>query len=324
MTMAIAVRRRRTVGVVLAGLSLALAAACVVFQFTGVTGAGGYTMQLRVRQLVALLVVGASVGASTVVFQTIAGNRILTPGVIGFDSLFVLVQTVLVWAFGSEVLTAVPVWGRFFLNMLLMVAFGVALFRWLFRRGSRDLYALMLIGVVLGTLFASLASFASRLLDPTEYLTLQDLLFASFTNVNEQLLVAVTLVSLGGLAALAALLPRLDVAALGHDRAVSVGLDHHRTVTATLVIVCVLVSAATALVGPMMFLGLIVASLARLLPTGRHRDLAPAAALIGMLMMVVAQYAVSRVFAFTTTVSVIVNMVGGVCFILLILREARR
>ena len=101
-------------------------------------------------------------------------------------------------------------------------------------------------------------------------------------------------------------------------------LDYHRAVTRVLVVVTVLVATSAALVGPMLFLGLIVANLARhLVPTHRHAVLVPASALVGVACTVLGQFAVQHVFDLRTTLSVVVNLVGGLYFIWLLLRTSR-
>jgi iron complex transport system permease protein len=308
----------------LALLALAATALVVLYQFSFVGDAdASYVMGLRFRQLGALVVVGVGTGFATVLFQTIANSRILTPGVMGFDALFVLVQTIFVAVFGSAIVVDVDVSARFLVDLVVMSAFGTALFRWIFRRSSRDLFVLVLIGIVLGALFTSLSLFASRLLSPDDFLTLQDLTFASFNTVDSGLLAITAVITLAAIAAGIPLLRLLDVVALGRDSAVTLGVNYHRVVTATLLVVTVLVAAATALVGPLTFVGLIVANLARrVLPTYRHAVLVTGAALWGIAFVVGGQFLVSRVLGFSTTLTVCVNLVGGVYYVWLLLREA--
>lgn len=313
-----AVVRRR-----LALLAVLAVGAVLVYQFAMVTGSWSYAMDLRGRQVGALVVVGAGTGVATLLFQTVANSRILTPGVMGYDSLFVLVQTILVWVLGSAVVVDLDVRARFLLDASVMTVFGLVLFRWVFRRSSRDLFVLVLVGVVLGTLFTSLTLFASRLLSPSDYLTLQDLTFASFNTVDPRLLSITALITVLALGAAVPLLRRLDVVALGRDTALTLGVDYHRVVNRTLAIITVLVAASTALVGPLLFVGLIVANIARqVLPTYRHRTLALGAALAGVIVTVGGQFVASRLLNFTTTLTVCVNLVGGLYFVWLLLREA--
>jgi len=116
----------------------------------------------------------------------------------------------------------------------------------------------------------------------------------------------------------------LDVIAMGRDHAVNLGVDYDRVVKRLLIVVAVLISIATALVGPITFLGLLVANVAyQLMRTYRHTLLIPAAVLISIVALVGGQLLVERVFTFSTTLSVIINLVGGVYFIYLLLKGSK-
>lgn len=306
------------------GLGVAVALAMLAYLVIDVEASWSYALDLRSRQLAALVVVGAAIGASSLVFQTIAGSRILTPGVMGFDALYVFIQTVIVFTLGPTALQLMGIPERFLLNTGLLALFGLILFRWLFRAHSRNLFVLVLVGIVIGALFSSLATLASRMLSPDDYLTLQTVLFASFNTVNLQLLLVTAAVTSVGLVALVPMLRSLDVVDLGREAALGLGLDYHRAVTRALLLVTLLVATATALVGPMLFLGLLVANLTRqVVPTHRHTILVPAAAAVGVICTVGGQLIVTHVFALNTTLSVIVNLVGGLYFLLLLLKAVR-
>lgn len=314
-------RRVRRALVLLGALAVLV---CLAYLTYNVRGSWSYALGLRSRQLGALVVVGIAVGVSSLVFQTVSGSRILTPGVMGFDALFTLLQTVIVFTLGASTLQLLGVVESFLLNAALLAVFGLALFRWLFRAHSRNLFVLVLVGIVLGGLFASLSSFASRLLSPDDYLTLQSVLFASFTTVDVTLLAACAGLLVIACVVLAPLLRSLDVIDLGRDRASSLGVDHHRIVTRVLVIVTLLVATSTALVGPMVFLGLLIANLARqLLATHAHHVLVPGAALTGVVSLVGAQFLVTHAFGLGVPVSVVVNLVGGLYFLTLLVKAVR-
>jgi iron complex transport system permease protein len=315
-----ALRRRRHM-VLLAVLAVAAAAA---FMTVGVTGSWEYALLARGRRLAGMILVGVAVAVSTVLFQTVTNNRILTPSVMGFDALFVLLQTMGVFFLGAATVTGADPRLRFAVEVLTLVAFGAALYRLLLGRTQHDLYVLVLIGIVLGTLFTSLTLLVSRLIDPNEFLTLQDLLFASFNGINRQLLGICAVVVVVTLVAVVRLLPRLDVVALGREPAISLGVEHRRVVNQALLAVAVLVSVATALVGPITFLGLLVANLARqVLGTHRHAWTLPGAGLIAVIALAGGQLVLEQVFGFATSLSIVINFVGGIVFIALLLREPR-
>lgn len=305
-------------------LALLTIAAVTTYMTYGVVGSWSYALDLRSRQMGALIVVGATVGASSLAFQTIAGSRILTPGVMGFDSVYVLIQTLIVYSLGGSALQLLGVGQRFAMTTAALSLFGVLLFRWLFRAHSQNLFVLVLVGIVLGSFFVGVSTLASRLLSPDDYLTLQSVLFASFRTVDRDLLIITAVAGVIGLVLLQRLVRPLDVIDLGRDNAIALGVNYHRVVTLVLLVVTILVAASTALVGPMLFLGLIVANLTRqMLATHHHRVLIPAAALVGVLSTVLGQLIVTHVFNLNTPLAVIINVVGGVYFIVLLLRKVQ-
>ncbi|MFE7422047.1 iron chelate uptake ABC transporter family permease subunit [Rhodococcus sp. NPDC057529] len=303
--------------------AVAVTAVCC-YLFLDVTGSWTYAMKIRSRQVTSMVLVGYATAVAAVVFQTVTNNRILTPSVMGFDSLFVLIQTLIVFFFGAGALATFDPRIKFGVEILAMIGFALALYWWLFGKRAKDLYVLVLVGIVLGTLFASLSSLASRLIDPNDFITLQDLLFASFNTVHADLLgISVVLVVAATVYALP-LLRQLDVIALGRDHAVGLGIDHRRVVSRALVVIAILVSVSTALVGPITFLGLLVANLGReLVGTFVHRWTIPAAALVAVIALVGGQFVLARLLDYNSALIVVINFFGGIYFISLLVRGAR-
>jgi iron complex transport system permease protein len=167
-----------------------------------------------------------------------------------------------------------------------MVVASTALYLWLLGGRRTDIHLLLLVGVVFGVFFRSISSFFQRLLDPAAYLRVQDAMFASFRGVQPDVLVACGLIVAACLGVVAVLGRRLDVMLLGRDPAVALGVDHRRVTIVVLVVVSFLVSASTALIGPVMFFGLIVANAAyALLGTALHRFTLPVASLLGVIAL---------------------------------------
>ncbi|MGG3454181.1 iron chelate uptake ABC transporter family permease subunit [Paenibacillus sp. FSL R7-0216] len=303
----------------LVGIAVLLA---IVFMTIDAGGQWDYILPRRGKKLFAILLTGTAIAFSTVVFQTITNNRILTPSIIGLDSLYMLLQTVIVFLIGGTALTMMSKNLRFVMAVGLMVVFAMLLYRMLFRREGRNIYHLLLIGIIFGTFFSSVTSFLQKLIDPNEFLVIQDKMFASFNNVNSDLL----LISLAGVLLVAIYFTRfakyLDVLSLGRDHAVNLGVSYEYVVKRMLIVVAVLISISTALVGPITFLGLLVANVAyQFLNTYRHKTLILGASLIGFIALVGGQLIVERVFTFSTSLSVIINFAGGVYFIYLLLKE---
>ncbi|NLC77682.1 MAG: iron chelate uptake ABC transporter family permease subunit [Clostridia bacterium] len=283
-----------------------------------------YVLPRRGKKIMAVLLTGSAIAFSTVVFQTIINNRILTPSIIGLDSLYLLFQTAVVFVAGSETLTMMNKQLHFIINVGLMVLFASLLYKILFQRENQNIYYLLLLGIICGTFFQNVSSFMQMLIDPNEFQVVQGRMFASLSNVNGDLL---WIAGAGMVVAVFYFRPYiqyLDVLSLGREQAINLGVSYDRVVKQLLVLVAILTAIATALVGPITFLGLLVANIAyRLLKTHRHVYLIPGAILISIVALVGGQLVVERVFSFTTTLSVIINFLGGIVFIYLLLKESR-
>lgn len=310
-------------------MALTLAVVAVLstaaFLTIGVAGGWDFVLPFRGRKLAAMIVVAIAVAVSTVLFQTVTRNRILSPAIMGYDSLYVAIQSAMVLVLGPSRLSSVDPQLRFALETLVMVGLSVLLFRWLIASHNRNIHLLVLTGVVFGVLFRSLSSLIQRLLDPNSFSVLQDLLFANFSQVDTKLLlVTATVVSAASLAAWR-MANMLDVLALGRDTAIGLGIDYRRMVTAVLFIVAVLVSVSTALVGPITFFGLLVANIAYGLVQGhRHRDILPVASLLAIITVVGGQTLLEHAFGLDAALSVVIEFVGGIAFIVLLLRGVVR
>ncbi|GIO07655.1 putative ABC transporter permease protein YclO [Brevibacillus reuszeri] len=304
---------------VLAIVAIALIA---IFMLIDAGGNWDYVLPRRLKKILAIVLTGTIIAFSTMVFQTITNNRILTPSIIGLDSLYMFVQTFVIFAFGSTHITLLNKNINFLISAGVMVLFAMLLYKFLFKREGQNIYFLLLIGIIFGTLFNSLATFMQVLIDPNEFQVVQDRMFASFNNVNTDLLVISFILVIAIAIYFWRYMKYLDVLALGRDQAVNLGIDYDFVVKRFLIVIALLVSIATALVGPITFLGLLVANLAhQFMKTYQHKYLLAGSSLISIVALVGGLLVVERVFTFSTTLSVIVNFIGGVYFIYLLLKE---
>ncbi|WP_295814601.1 iron chelate uptake ABC transporter family permease subunit [uncultured Nitratireductor sp.] len=311
--------------IALAVLAVAAIVAMAAFMTVGAKGNWDFVLPFRGGKLLGLLLVAYAVATATVLFQTITRNRILTPAVMGFDSLYVALQTALVFFLGTRDLANVDMRLRFVLETLLMVTMSMALFYWLFLSRQRSLHLVVLAGVVFGVFFRSLSHMMQRILDPNEFIALQDMLFASFNTVDQQLLAVSSAIVLVTAYASRRLLAKLDVLALGRDVAINLGIDYQRVVMLLFAMIAILVSVSTALVGPVTFFGLLVANLAyQAVGTDRHKYTLPAATLFAIVALVGGQTVLERVFGFDTALSIIIEFTGGIAFMLLLYRNLKR
>lgn len=278
----------------------------------------------RMTSVVIMAVVAFCQAIATVGFQTATNNRIITPSIMGFESLYVAIQTSTVYFLGAAgilVLQGVP---QFLLQVALMVALSLALYGWLLSGRYGNLQVMLLVGIIIGGGLGSVSTFMQRLLSPSEFDVLSARLFGSVTNAQADYLpVAVPLCLLAG-GALWLRSSRLNVVALGRDVSLNLGLRHRAEIMGTLFLVSVLMAVSTALVGPMTFLGFLVATLAyQFADTYDHRLLFPVAVLTGFLVLTGAYFVLNHVFYAQGVVSIIIELVGGSVFLYVILRKGR-
>lgn len=307
------------------GVAVALLAVGIVFNLTlGIKTNFSFVMELRLPKLLAMVLLGWATGVATVAFQTVTHNKLLTPSIMGLDALYVFLQTLLVFTLGVSFITVIGPLPLFGMNTGLIMLCSLALIGLLFGRRRRSVHTLVLAGLVLGTVLRSATALLQRILDPTSYTVLQGSLFASFNLVNPALMwLSAAIVALAS-AWLLSRSPTLDVVLLGHDPAVSLGVNYRRVVRSVLLASILLVAVSTALVGPIMFLGLIVAALTNLLAgSARHRYALPMSGVLGALLIVAGQTILEHGFGQATLLSVIIEFVGGIVFIVLVLRSSK-
>lgn len=283
-----------------------------------------YAMDQRIPKLIAIVITGFCIAFSSIVFQTITNNNILTPSVLGLDSLYILVQTIIVFLVGVDNTLITNKSNNFLLSVAVMVIASFILYKKLFEKANNNIFFLLLVGMIFGTLFKSLSTFMQVVIDPNEYAALQNNLYASFGNVNTNILFIAGIIIIALVPFIYDDIKSLDVISLGKEHAINLGVNYDKVVKKMIIVVAILVSISTALVGPITFLGLLVTNVTKqIFRTYKHSYLICASILISILTLVSGQFLVERIFTFTTTISVIINFIGGVYFIYLLLKESR-
>jgi len=284
----------------------------------------GYFLPLRIKKVTTILLVSYCIGASSTIFQTITNNKILTPSVMGLDALYMFIQTVVIYFFGSQQLVMMQGYTDFIISVGFMILLTLMVFFLLFKKESSNVYFIVLAGMVIGGLFNGLSTFMQVLLDPNEFLILQGKMFASFNNINNDLLwisMAITIFTIGWNWKS---ISSLDVISLGREEAINLGVDYYRMVRKEWIIIALLVAVSTALVGPITFLGILLISLSRqMVASYKHRHLIVEASLLGFVFLMLGLVVVERIFNFGTTISVIINFVGGIYFMYLMIKESK-
>ena len=323
--MGAAARARRRALVAVAALALI---AALVYLLWGISAErpalAAYALRIRAPKLAAMLVAALSIGAASIVFQSVINNNIVTPCLLGMNSLYTLIHTAIYFVAGSGSLLATSANAAFATDLVVMCATATFVYSYLFKKTGHNVLYVLLIGTVMTSLFGSIQSTLVRVMDPNEYDTLLTSLVASFSNINSGIIAVVVAVLAATAFALRRELAVLDVLTLGRDQATNLGVDYDRCVRRLLLGVTVCIAAATAMVGPISFLGLIIANLSReLLKTYRHTQLVAGSALFGVLVLLGGQAIVERVFVYAVPVSVFITTFGGLYFLYLLLRARR-
>lgn len=280
--------------------------------------------EMRATSIVVMAVVAVSQATATVSFQTIANNRIVTPSLMGFEALYVAVQTTAVYLFGITGVLALSGTTEFVVTIVLMVAVAVALYGWLLSGKYGNLQVMLLVGIIIGGGLGAISTFMQRLLTPSEFDVLAARLFGNVSNADPATLPIAIPIVLAASILLWMRARRLNVVSLGEHAARSLGVDHRRELFIVLFLVAVLMATSTALVGPMTFLGFLVATLAyQFADSFDHRLIFPMAALVGFVILAGSYFFMKHVFSAQGVVSIIIEFVGGITFLVVILRKGR-
>ncbi|EAL2978782.1 iron ABC transporter permease [Campylobacter coli] len=302
---------------ILAFLTLIMA---LVFVFAGLKDFDEYALKNRFLQIAAIVIVAICIAISTVIFQTLCNNKILTPAIIGLDSLYMLLQSALVFSLGSANLSVYRNDINFLITLACMVVFSLGLYKILFS-SDKSIYLIMLLGLIFGTLFSTLSSFFEILIDPDEFMIIQGRMFASFDNVAFDVLALAYIVTLLSFIWIFRYMKFLDPLSLGKDLSINLGINYQKISKHLMIIIAILTSISTALVGPITFLGLLVVNITyELFKTAKHSILLLACILISILALLGGVFFVSRVFDYNATISMVINFLGGIYFIYLVLK----
>lgn len=279
-----------------------------------------YILSLRIPTLICMVIASIAIGAATLIFQSIVNNRIVTPALLGMNSIYTFLHTVAVFVLGTGSVLYLNANLAFAVDLVLMGVVATLVYWYLFKKTGHNILYIMLIGTVLSSLFGSVQSAMIRIMDPNEYDALLTTLVADFNNVNGEII----LFAIGSLLLIVLVLRKdlqlLDVITMGRDQAINLGVDYDNVIRRLLFGVVLCIAVATATIGPVSFLGLIVANLSRqILKTYKHSQLIVGASLLGMLALIGGQLISQHIFHFTVPVSTFVTIAGGIYFLYLLL-----
>lgn len=316
-------KRRKYLNYVLLMVILILLIALYLFYNT--RGNLAFALNLRAARIPTFLIVGMSMSVATIVFQTITKNNILSPSIIGLDSMYSLFQTIIIFFFGSSHFLVSNTQVNFLISTLLMSIGSLVLFYIFFKVYPGRIFLLLMTGLIFGTLMSNLTTFMQALIDPNEFESILTQTLVSFNTIDISLLWITVVISIPIIIYLFIHSNTLDVLHLGDVYAKGLGVNVDREYFKLFMIVSVLTAVSTALVGPVTFLGFLGANLSyRLFSTYRHTSIFVGGTLITTILLIGSQFVVEHVLPVRTSVGVIIELVGGIYFLYLIVKERNK
>ena len=278
----------------------------------------------RQNAIIAMAIAAICQAVGSVLFQSVTSNRIITPSILGFEAIYSTVNTAIMYFLGISGFMAIGGKRFFIFQIILMVGICLLLFMGIFNKKDGNIELMLLIGVILGQGLRSIAAFMRRLLSPSEFDILQAKLFASVNNSDSQYFALSIGIIFVVVAAIFLNTNKINVISLGKDVATNLGLNHKKATFLSLIAVAILISISTALVGPMTFYGFLVATLTyELAKTYDHKYLLIMAILLAFVILSGSYFIMNHIFNANGVVSVLIELIGGIAFLMLIFKEEK-
>ncbi len=275
----------------------------------------------RSIQIIAITIGAVLIAVSSLSFQTITDNKILTPSVLGFDAIYIITQTLLVALLGANSLFFANEYINFILSTILMIGIVLMMYQFILRKNKNNVVLLLLVGLIISTLASNISNFIQVFMDPENFQSITAMTTVSLNNIKENLVLISIPIMILTIFLFAKEQRYYDVMILGENQAIGLGVDFHKKTKHTLIYIAIAVSVSTALIGPLSFLGLIAVSSAReIFKTNKHRILMIASSLLSLVFILIGQLIV-ELLDHQTSVSVMISLIGGAYMIYLILKE---
>lgn len=240
----------------------------------------GVIREQRIPRTLLAAVVGAALGVAGAVMQGLTRNPLADPGILGVNAgaYFAMVLGS-VWVGASSAdYTWWALGGAFAASILVYFVGSRGV-------GGASPAKLVLTGVAIASALSGLA-FALTMIHPKTFDTIRGLLIGTLDGRGWDQLSATWLLVLLGLLGALALTGYLNALALGDDRANALGVPVTAVRAGGFVVVTVLCGAATAAVGPITFVGLMVPHAVRMIVGPDHRWLVPLCLVVGPIVLV--------------------------------------
>ena len=179
----------------------------------------------RSIQMLAIILSVVLITISSLSFQTISNNRILTPSILGFDAIFIITQTLLVALFGSFSIYIVNEYINFTISTILMIGIVGLMFLSVIRKNKNNIVLLLLLGLVITSLASSITNFIQVFMNPDEFQQVVSLTTVNINAINSNLVFISVPIFIIMIILFSIEHKYYDVIALGEDHAINLGVN---------------------------------------------------------------------------------------------------
>ncbi|WP_459546322.1 FecCD family ABC transporter permease [Nocardia sp. X0981] len=284
--------------------------------------AGEVTLwEVRFPRVLLAVLVGAALATAGALLQGVFANPLAEPGVIGVSS-GAAVGAGAVIVFGGAFVAAWSVAAAAFAAGLLTTALVYVLSR---ANGRTEVVTLVLTGVAINAFAGGLIAFLLFVASPAARDQIVFWQLGSLNGATWDSVAVVAALTTAGITAAVAVAPRLDLLSLGESAARHLGVDVEQLRRTVIVIVAVLTTAGVAFTGIILFVGLIVPHVVRMLVGPGHRALIPVSAVTGAVVLLAADVAArSLVDNADLPLGMLTSLIGGPFFFWLLRRTRAR
>lgn len=273
--------------------------------------------QVRLPRIIAAMMVGASLAAAGAAYQGMFKNPLVSPDILGASA-------------GAGFGAALAIYYSFSIVGIQISSFlfGLAAVLLAYYVSSRirhdPMLALVLSGILIGTLFTAGTSLLKYIADPYDKLpAITYWLMGSLAAIAPRDVLSVMVPMLAGLLPLYLLRWRLNVLSLGEEEARALGID--TGILKLTVIICstLMTAAAVSICGVIGWVGLLVPHLARMVVGPNFKVLLPASILIGSSYLLLVDDLARIMAAVEIPLGILTSLIGAP-FFLYLLQHSRR
>ena len=243
--------------------------------------------QIRFPRVALTVLVGGSLGCAGALMQGTFSNPLAEPGIVGVSSGAALGAVIIIVSglapFGTWSITVAA-----FVGGVVTVFVVYAASR---ADGRTEVITMVLTGIALNAMTGAVLGLLTFYSDDSQLRSITFWTLGSMAQATWSKVAVVAPLAIGGMLIAPTFARRLDLLALGDRPARHLGVDVEGTRRSVLLLVAVLTASAVAVSGHILFVGLVIPHIVRMVAGPGHRLLVPASALAGATMLVGADLA---------------------------------